>query len=622
MLENITSPKDIKKLSIPELESLCSDIRKTLIDTVSKTGGHLASSLGAVEMIVALHYVYDMPEDKLIFDVGHQTYAHKILTGRRDAFSTLRQKDGISGFPNIAESDYDLFTTGHASDSISLALGMARTRDLMGERYHVISVVGDGALTGGMCYEALNDCGQSQTPLIVVLNDNRMSIAENVGAMSRHLTNMRQSNAYRNLKKSVRKSLDRVPVIGSPTVHVFERMLDTFKTMLLDDRFFNALGFEYYGPIDGHNLKELTDVFRRAKNADKPLLLHVVTQKGRGYAPAEAHPEIFHGIGPFNVETGKPLVKEKEISNSRVMADELCKMAETDFRVCAISAAMPSGTGLDIFKEKFPDRFFDVGIAEEHAVSMAAGMAAAGMKPYVAIYSTFMQRAYDQIMTDVCLNDLPVTFLLDRGGLVGADGVTHQGVFDLSYLRTIPNMTIAAPRDIRELRRMLRFSKDHNGPMAIRYPKAGEFMGESMSDKEELRLGSWEMLADGKQVMIFACGRMVQTALSAAITLMSRNVSCGVIDARFLKPVDEEMILETVRRGLIPVTLEDNTEIGGLGDAVSMTLSAHGIKSSVLRLGVPDRFIEHGTIDQQSQLCGIDFESVAARILERLKENG
>ena len=446
-MREIREPSELKKMSVRELQALAGEIREEIIHTVAEQGGHLSSNLGAVELTLAVHYVFDAPEDKLIFDVGHQAYAHKLVTGRLEAFRHLRQHGGASGFPQSDESEYDAFTAGHASTAISAALGLARTRDIMHGENHVVAIVGDGALTGGMCYEALNDAGRTNTRLIVILNDNGMSIAPNVGAMSRYLTHLRQSKRYRAVKRGIRRGLSRIPGVGIPLFHFIERLRDMLKSLLVDGKFFSALGFEYIGPIDGHDLKHMIRVLKRTKDSDQPVLVHVVTQKGHGYRPAENRPDAFHGVAPFFIDSGEVKRGERVPPCGRVAARQLAEMAETDIRICAITAAMPTGTGLNEFAKAHPDRFFDVGIAEEHAVTMAAGMAAGGMKPYVAIYSTFLERSFDQMLVDVCRNSLPVTFLIDRAGLVGADGSTHQGVYDLSYLRLMPNMIVAAPRE-------------------------------------------------------------------------------------------------------------------------------------------------------------------------------
>ena len=621
LLEQIHEPADLRRLSVKQLKALADELRTEIVNVVSERGGHLASNLGAVELTIAIHYVFDTPSDKLIMDVGHQSYVHKLLTGRYDRFRTLRQKGGLSGFPQMDESEYDAFTAGHASTAISAALGMARTRDIMHGDYDVVALVGDGALTGGMCFEALNDAGQSNTRMIVVLNDNDMSIAPNVGAVSRYLTRMRLSKGYIAMKRGVRSRLERLPKIGPPLYRFLEKLRNLVRSLFVDDKFFEALGFKYMGPVDGHDLKQLIRVLKRARNYDEPQLIHVVTQKGRGYRPAEDHPTRFHGIAPFYIESGAKK-SDSDTASGTIVARQLIDMADSDIRICAITAAMPSGTGMDAFQKAHPDRFFDVGIAEEHAVTMAAGMASQGMKPYVAIYSTFLQRAYDQIMMDVCRNSLPVTFLIDRAGLVGEDGATHQGVFDLSYLRSIPGLVVAAPRDVRDLRQLVSLSRELNGPMAIRYPRACEDLGPAIQSQRAFEIGSWELLSAGSDVMIFAVGQMVQTAMQAAIELMGKGISAGVVDARFVAPMDHELLARQARAVRLVVTAEQNVLAGGFGEGVLDALSRQDIGTPVLTLGVPDRFIEHATIAQQLEACGLTPMAMARSIQDRLKAMG
>ncbi|MBR2798484.1 MAG: 1-deoxy-D-xylulose-5-phosphate synthase [Clostridia bacterium] len=617
LIEQIHEPADLKKLSIKELKQLCEELRAEIINVVSEHGGHLASNLGVVELTVAMHYVFDAPEDKLVMDVGHQSYAHKLLTGRYEAFHTLRQKGGISGFPQMDESEYDAFTAGHASTAISAALGMARTRDIMRGDYDVVALVGDGALTGGMCYEALNDAGQSNTRMIVLLNDNDMSIAQNVGALSRYLTRMRRSKGYIAVKHGVRDRLEKHPRFGAPVYRWLSKTRNILRSLFVDDKFFSALGFSYIGPVDGHDLRHLIRVLRQARAYDKPQLIHVVTQKGRGYQPAEDHPVTFHGVAPFYLESG--FSKREGITPSgNVVASQLADMADNDIRICAITAAMPLGTGVDIFQKAHPDRCFDVGIAEEHAVTMAAGMASQGMKPYVAIYSTFLQRAYDQILVDVCRNELAVTFLIDRAGLVGEDGETHQGVFDLSFLRSIPGLVIAAPRDVRDLKKLVELSQDYNGPMAIRYPKVCEDMGPGIQSQQRFDVGQWELLSDGSDVMIFAVGRMVPLAMQAAIELMGKGISAGVVDARFVAPMDMDLLRRKATGVRLAVTVEENVLAGGFGEGVLEALASMDIDVPVLTLGVPDRFIAQATVAQQTAECALDALSIARRIRGRL----
>ena len=617
-LEKIHDPSDIKKLNIRELRLLADELRQEIIKVVSDRGGHLASNLGMVELTLAMHYVFDAPSDKLIFDVGHQCYAHKLLTGRYEAFQKLRSQGGVSGFPQMEESDYDAFTAGHASTAISAALGMARTRDIMHGDFNVVALVGDGALTGGMCYEALNDAGQSGTRMIVILNDNAMSISQNVGAMSNYLTRMRQSVTYRAVKRGIRRGLSKIPHIGMPLFRFLEKFKNFLRSLFLDGKFFDALGFVYIGPIDGHDLKHLIRVLKRERDSQEPVLIHAVTQKGRGYAPAETHPDQFHGVAPFLVESGEARASGG-ISMGRIAARELSALAENDIRICAVSAAMTAGTGMEVFEDAHPDRFFDVGIAEEHAVTMAAGMASQGMKPYVAIYSTFLQRAYDQIAMDVCRNSLPVTFLIDRAGLVGGDGATHQGVFDISYLRNIPNLVIASPRDVRDLKKLIALSAVCDGPLAIRYPKSGEDLGPGIQAQQDFRIGEWELLSAGADVMVFAVGRMVQFAMQASIELMGKGLSVGVVDARFIKPMDERLLFEQAGKARLVVTIEENVLAGGFGEGVLEALERASIDRPVLTLGVPDRFIGHASVRQQLEECGLSAARISARILERYR---
>ena len=619
-LENINDPSDIKKLNIKQLRALAEELRTEIIKVVSDRGGHLASNLGMVELTLAIHYVFDAPEDKLVFDVGHQCYAHKLLTGRYQGFQQLRGKGGVSGFPQAEESEYDAFTAGHASTAISAALGMARTRDIMGSDYSVVALVGDGALTGGMCYEALNDAGQSGARMIVILNDNAMSISRNVGAMSNYLTGLRQSVTYRAIKRGIRRGLNRIPHVGMPVFRFLEKVRDFLKSLFVDGKFFDALGFAYIGPIDGHDIKHLIRVLKRARDSrdPEPVLIHAVTQKGRGYTPAEEHPDEYHGVAPFLVESGEAR-KSGGIAMGQVAARQLAELAENDIRICAVTAAMAGGTGLDVFGEAHPQRFFDVGIAEEHAVTMAAGMASQGMKPYVGIYSTFLQRAYDQIAMDVCRNGLPVTFLIDRAGLVGGDGATHQGVFDLSYLRSIPNLVIASPRDVRDLKKLVALSATLDQPMAIRYPKSGEDMGPGIQAQRDFGIGEWELLSSG-DVMFFALGRMVQLAMQATIELMGKGVSAGVADARFIKPLDEKLLTEQARRAKLVVTVEENVLAGGFGEGVLDALSRAGIETPTLCLGVPDRFVSHASTAEQLEACGLTPLKITDSILKRLGE--
>lgn len=619
LLEQIHDPKDLKKLNIKQLRQLAEELRAEIVRVVSERGGHLSSNMGVVELTIALHYVFDAPEDKLVMDVGHQCYAHKLLTGRYEQFKRLRRRGGACGFPLADESEYDAFTAGHASTAISAALGMARTRDIMHGEYNVVAVVGDGALTGGMCYEALNDAGQNATRMTVVLNDNDMSIEKNVGAVSRYLTRLRQNKGYLAMKKGMRSRLESLPRVGRPLYKLLERARNLVRSLFVDGQFFAALGFKYIGPVDGHDLKQLIRVFRRSKNDTNPLLIHIVTQKGRGYQPAEDHPDIYHGVAPFYIESGESK-KETGIQSGRLAARELVALADNDIRVCVVTAAMPTGTGMIEFKEAYPDRFFDVAIAEEHAVTMAAGMASQGMKPYVAIYSTFLQRAYDQIMLDVCRNALPVTFLIDRAGLVGEDGATHQGVFDLSYLRSIPGLVIAAPRDVRDLKKLIALSQDASVPMAIRYPRDCEDMGPGIQSQHDFGIGEWELLSSGTDVMFFAVGHMVQLSMQASIELMGKGVSAGVVDARFVSPMDRGLLLKKSQGVRLIVTVEENVLSGGFGEGVLKLLSQAGVSTPVLTLGVPDKYVGHASVSQQLDECGLSAMAIARRVRERLTQ--
>lgn len=620
MLKEIHDPSQIKKMSMRELDALAAEIRTELIRTVSECGGHLASNLGIVELTIAMHYVFDCPEDKFVFDVGHQSYVHKLLTGRYERFATLRKQDGLSGFPDPDESSYDTFSAGHASTAISAVLGIARTRDIMKAGNHVVAIVGDGALTGGMCYEALNDAGQSQTPMTVILNDNEMSISPNVGAMSRYLNQLRQSRSYRAFKRGARRWLEKIPKIGTPIFHFIDKLKDALKSLFIDGQFFEALGFVYLGPIDGHDIKHMIRVLKRAKDEKRPVLVHIVTQKGRGYSPAESDPTEFHGVAPFYIESGKRRASSDSKSCGKVIAEQLTEIAQSDIRISVITAAMVEGTGMGEFKKAHSQRFFDVGIAEEHAVTMAAGMASSGMKPYVAIYSTFLQRSYDQMINDVCRCDLPVTFLLDHAGFVGADGKTHQGLYDLSFMRSMPNLIIASPRDIRDLKKLIDLSVTTNHPMAIRYPKDAADLGPGIAMQQSLKIGEWELLSDGADVMFFASGPMVQTAMQASIELMGKQISAGVVDARFIKPMDEKLLLEKSRNVRLVVTLEENSVLGGLGEGIAHVLLENGVNRRMLILGAPDEFVSHARISQQRRFCGLSVEDICKKVIEAMKE--
>ncbi|MBR5346194.1 MAG: 1-deoxy-D-xylulose-5-phosphate synthase [Deltaproteobacteria bacterium] len=619
LLERIQSPLDVRALSREELPLLAREIRDMILEVVSKTGGHLASSLGVVELTLALHRVFNTPVDKIVWDVGHQSYAHKILTGRREQFNTLRQWGGISGFPKRDESEYDCFDVGHSGTSIAAALGMAVARDCRGGKEKIVAVIGDGALSGGLALEGLNQAGNQGRDLIVVLNDNEMSISPNVGAISSFLSRKLTSRFVVRLKKEGENFLRTIPVIGKDLLNLARRTENSLKGFLTPGMFFEALGFNYVGLLDGHNLDELLDTFSNVARMNGPMLVHVATRKGCGYPPAEENPSLFHGVGPFDLKTGQ--VKSGKAgataagppTYTSVFGRTLIQQAQRDDRVVAITAAMADGTGLTEFQKVFPKRFFDVGIAEQQAVTFAAGMASQGMRPVVAIYSTFLQRAYDNLMQDVCLQRLPVTFALDRGGLVGADGPTHHGVFDLSYLRSMPDMVVMAPRDEAQLQRALVTALQHDGPFAFRYPR-GQALGVPLSDDPEvLEIGRGELLVDGKDAVIFAAGSTVAAALEAAAQLKGK-IDLAVVDVRFVKPLDEELVLKMARACSRVVTLEENSVLGGVGGAILELLARDGALVPTLCLGVPDRFIPQGTQAQLRALCGLDAAGVVASI--------
>ena len=567
-LDKINSPADVKKLSVPKLEQLAKEIRQLLISVISHTGGHLAPNLGVVELTLALHKVFNTPEDKIIFDVGHQAYIHKIITGRREQFPTLRQYGGLSGFPKRSESEHDAFGTGHSSTSISAALGMACARDLQGEDYNVVAVIGDGSMTGGMAFEALNNAGMLHKNMIVVLNDNEMSISKNVGAMSEYLYQLRTGETYNKIKNDIEGWLKNME-FGSDVLKAIRRLKGSVKYLMVPTSIFEELGFTYLGPVDGHDLDGLLDVLQAAKKIDGPVMVHVLTKKGKGYKPAEESPNKFHGTGPFDIATGKKITNPNApVSYTEVFGKTLSKLADTDDKIVGITAAMPDGTGLNIFAEAHKDHFFDVGIAEQHAVTAAAGMAAAGMKPVAAIYSTFMQRAYDSIMHDICMQKLHVTLCLDRAGLVGDDGYTHHGVFDYAYLRSIPNMTIMAPKDENELQYMLKTALDFDGPVSVRYPR-GSGVGVALDTQwQDLPIGKAEVLRTGKDVCFWAIGSMVQTALDAAELLEAQGISAGVVNMRFAKPLDVELLREHAQSYGKIITLEEGVLAGGVGSAI------------------------------------------------------
>ncbi len=605
------------------MQLLAEEIRHFLICSVSETGGHLAPNLGVVEMTLAIHKVFNSPVDKIVWDVGHQAYVHKIITGRYSKFSTLRQFDGISGFPKPSESEHDSFGTGHSSTSISAALGMALARDIEGGKNNVIAVIGDGSLTGGQAYEALNHAGHTGTNMIVILNDNEMSIAKNVGAISEYLSKMRTEPSYKKVKKDIEFLLRKIPSIGEHVVRTVERLKDSVRYLLVPGMLFEELGFNYIGPIDGHNLTILTEVLEKAKGMQGPILIHILTCKGKGYKPAECNPGKFHGVGPYCVETGEVFKSGNNPTYTSVFGDTLIALAKEDPRIVAITAAMPEGTGLKKFANEFPDRFFDVGIAEQNAVTMAAGMAIRGLKPVVVLYSTFAQRAYDQILHDVCLQKLPVILALDRAGIVGEDGPTHHGVFDYSYLRHLPNLVFMAPKDENELRNMILTATKMNGPVALRYPR-GSGLGVPIDKPcSQLAIGAAEQLRRGNDVVFFAAGVMVQPCCQASELLELQGIRAGVVNARFIKPLDEQMLRLLSRDVGIIVTVEDNILAGGFGSAVLEFINEqnlYGVK--VLRLGFPDQFIEHGKRNQLLEKYGLDGEGIATKVSSFMKRFG
>ncbi len=618
ILDFINSPADIKKLDINTLEKLAEEIREFLIEKVSKTGGHLASNLGVVELTLALHAVFETPNDKIIWDVGHQSYVHKIITERRERFDTLRQLEGISGFPKVNESVHDCFNTGHSSTSISAALGIAKARDIKKEKYSVIAIIGDGALTGGMAFEALNDAGRSPNNIIVILNDNEMSISKNVGGLSRYLSKIRTEPMYFKVKEDLDIILNKIPAIGKGAAKALGAVKGSVKYLIVPGMIFEELGFKYLGPIDGHDLNELNRVLSRAKSLKGPVLIHICTQKGRGYTYAEESPHVFHGISPFEIETGE-VIANKGPGYSEIFGRELIKAAEKNEKVVAITAAMPHGTGLDSFSKKYPERFFDVGIAEQHAVTFAAGLAANGLKPVFAVYSSFLQRSYDQILHDVALQNLNVVFAIDRAGIVGEDGETHQGLYDLSYLNHIPNMTIIAPSDYSEHIRMIDYAvNEHNGPIALRYPRGrGK---EELFEPLPVKFGQGVTVREGKDITIVSIGVMLETALTVSEMLDKLGISAEVINARFAKPLDSKLILTSAVKTRKVVTLEDNSSIGGFGSGVLEMMNQKGINVKTRIFGFPDEGITQGARNDLFKKFKLDPESLVNDILKMWKK--
>ena len=608
MLEKINSPEDLKKLNIEEKEHLAKEIREYILNVVSENGGHLASNLGVVELTIALHSVFNVPTDKIVWDVGHQTYVHKILTGRREQLKTIRKLDGLAGFPKTNESDCDCFNTGHSSTSISAALGMARARDLEGKNNSVIAVIGDGALTGGMALEALNDAGYSNTKMTVILNDNEMSISKNIGGLNMFLSKLRTKKLYAKSSLSAKKVIIKIPVVGKPFVKIVQRVKRSIKQLIIPKMFFEDIGFTYLGPVDGHNIEQLQNIMQLSKQVEAPVLIHVLTKKGKGYKIAEENPDKFHATSPFNIETGKPK-KEKKPDYSKVFGEKIVEMAKKDSRIVAITASMKDGTGLTKFQKEFPNRFFDIGIAEQHALGMAAGMAKEGMIPIVPIYSSFYQRAYDQVIHDIALQNLPVIMCVDRAGVVGADGETHQGTLDMAFFRIVPNLTIMAPKDFKELEDMLEFAVKLNKPVVIRYPRGGEEKTK-LEKHEELKLGKAEILKEGKDITIVAIGKRVAKAMEMAEKLKQNEIDAEVINARFLKPLDKEKIKTSIEKTKNVITMEDGTEINGLGTAVEELIVEENLQNiKFKKYAWPDEFIRHGSVEELEKIY-CDFVSI------------
>ena len=621
MLEKIQKPNDIKKIPADQLPALAEEIREFIIESLSKTGGHLASNLGVVELTIAMHRVFDLPKDKLIWDVGHQSYTHKILTGRKDGFETLRREGGISGFPKRSESDCDVFDTGHSSTSISAGVGYVRARELKKENYSVVSIIGDGALTGGMAYEALNNAASLKSNFIIVLNDNEMSITENVGGMSSYLSGLRTASAYTDFKMDVTKALNRIPGIGPGMVDAMRKTKSSIKQIIIPGMLFEDMGLTYLGPVDGHNIPQLIKIFQEAKRFEGPILVHVLTQKGRGYEPAMRHPARFHGAGPFDVKTGLPVGKSNP-TYTDVFSTVMRKMGDRRKDVAAVMAAMMTGVGLKRFSNMFPDRCFDVGIAEEHAVTFAAALSLGGITPVVAIYSSFLQRAYDQIMHDVCMQNLHVVFAIDRAGLVGYDGETHHGIFDLSYLGSMPNMTILAPKNLWELSDMIKFAVDYDGPIAVRYPR-----GEAYTGLKEFRapicLGKSEVIHEGSRVALLAVGSMVKMAEEVQKQLKERmDMDAALVNARFVKPIDEELLRSFADTYELVVTLEENVKDGGFGERVLAFAEEEDLPFGVEIIALPDRFIPHGSVSYQMKQVGFTPEDICGRIEEYYRKQG
>lgn len=617
VLDKINKVNDIKDIPKEEYDELADEIRNFLIEVISKSGGHLASNLGVVELTMALHLALDLPEDKIIFDVGHQSYTHKILTGRKDGFDELRSYGGMSGFPKRRENECDCFDTGHSSTSISAGLGIVTANEIMGNKGTVVSVIGDGALSGGMAYEGLNNAARLKRNFIIILNDNNMSISENVGGMSTYLSNLRAGEAYNELKNGVVEVLNKIPAIGGKLVTKIRKTKSSIKQLVIPGMLFEDMGITYLGPVDGHNINQLVKIISEAKKLDHAVLIHVITKKGKGYVPAEKHPSSFHGVEPFNIQTGLPLTKKEKPTYTDVFAKGIVKLAKEDETVAAITAAMPDGTGLKKFMQTYPERFFDVGIAEEHAVTYAAGLAAAGMKPYVAIYSSFLQRAYDQILHDVCIQDLPVVFMVDRAGLVGADGETHQGIFDLSYLSNIPNMNIFAPKNRYELAEVIKYSSNFNHPLAIRYPRGTAYDG-LKEFNSPIEYGKSEIIYKEKDIALLAVGSMVEVAVEIREALKAKGYSVTLVNARFVKPVDEKLLENLNENHRLIVTMEENVLNGGFGERVLRIARDMNLKCKVINVAIPNVYVEHGNIEILKKEIGLDKETILNKIQKNI----
>ncbi len=618
LLETIGQANDIKKIKKEDLGSLAQEIREFLIQTISVTGGHLGANLGAVELTMALHLCLNLPEDKIIWDVGHQSYTHKILTGRKGEFKTLRQFHGLSGFPKRKESPCDVFDTGHSSTSLSAGLGFVKAREITGGSESIVSVIGDGSLTGGMAYEALNNAAKLETNFIIILNDNNMSISENVGGMSKYLNSIRTASGYLDLKKGIYNALQGTKR-GDSTISRIRRAKSSFKQLVIPGMMFEDMGITYLGPVDGHDINAMVATIQAAKRVEGPVMIHVLTEKGRGYRPAERHPARFHGTEPFDIETGIPSHPRTVANYTDIFSTVMCKLGQRDEKIVAITAAMPDGTGLKRFHNMYPDRFFDVGIAEQHAVTFAAGLAAGGMKPIVAVYSSFLQRAYDQILHDVCLQNLPVVFAIDRAGLVGSDGETHQGVFDFTYLSGIPNMHICAPKNKWELSDMLKFAVALGAPVAVRYPRGTAYAG-LKEYREPVRLGKAEWIYKEREIALLAVGSMVKTAETVRDMLKEKGHQVSLINARFVKPIDEEAVREACKNHDLIVTMEENMACGGFGEKVLAYMNENGLENRFLRIAIPDEFVEHGNVELLKRQIGIDAESIVAKISREIGE--